>query len=89
MAGAGNDTIFAGAGSSGDPSRAAAENANAGYVYKVRICTQQSQFVVNGEPRPIQAGMTVQADITTDRRRVIGFFLSPVMKYMDEGLKVR
>jgi hypothetical protein len=32
--------------------------------------------------------MTVQADITTDRRRVIEFFLSPVVKYMDEGLKV-
>lgn len=33
--------------------------------------------------------MTVQADIVTDRRRVIDFFLSPVMKYLDEGLKVR
>lgn len=78
-----------GAGSSGDPSRAAVDNANAGYVYKVRIRTEQSQFTVNGESRPIQAGMTVQADITTDRRRVIEFFLSPVIKYMDEGLKVR
>jgi hemolysin D len=78
-----------GAGSSGDPSRATAENANAGYVYKVRIRTDRSQFAVNGASRPIQAGMTVQADITTDRRRVIEFFLSPVIKYMDEGMKVR
>jgi hemolysin D len=78
-----------GVGSSGDSSRPAVENANAGYVYKVRIRTQQTQFTVNGESRPIQAGMTVQADITTDRRRVIDFFLSPVIKYLDEGLKVR
>jgi hemolysin D len=33
--------------------------------------------------------MTVHADITTDKRRVIEFFLSPVVKYLDEGMKVR
>jgi len=33
--------------------------------------------------------MTVQADIITDRRRVIDFFLSPVTKYLDEALEVR
>jgi len=64
-------------------------NANAGYVYKVRIRTDQMRFIVDGDARPVQAGMTVQADITTDRRRVIEFFLSPVIKYLDEGLKVR
>jgi membrane fusion protein, hemolysin D len=37
----------------------------------------------------VGSGMTVQADITTDRRRVIDFFLSPVVKYLDEGMKVR
>src|SRR5579859_4906634 len=62
---------------------------NAGYVYKIRVRTEQSQFRVNGETRPLQAGMTVQADITTDKRRVIDFFLSPIVKYLDEGLKVR
>ena len=62
---------------------------NAGYVYKVYIHTEDSHFVVDGEPRPVLSGMTVQADITTDRRRVIDFFLSPVVKYLDEGMKVR
>jgi hemolysin D len=33
--------------------------------------------------------MTMQADITTDCRRVIDFFLSPVVKYLDEEMKVR
>ena len=33
--------------------------------------------------------MTVQADTTTDRRRVFDFFLSPVVRYLDEGMKVR
>ncbi len=80
-----------GAGSqSADPSRDPANSSpNAGYVYKVHIRTHDSHFVVDGESRPVVSGMTVQADITTDRRRVIDFFLSPVVKYLDEGMKVR
>lgn len=62
---------------------------NAGYVYKVHIKPEQTTFIVDGKDTPIQAGMTVQADIITDHRRVIEFFLSPVTKYLDEGLKVR
>jgi hemolysin D len=62
---------------------------NAGYVYKVHVRTEQSHFVVDNEPRPVVSGMTVQADITTDRRRVIDFFLSPVVKCPDKGMKVR
>jgi len=81
----------AGAGSQqSDPSRDPANSSpNAGYVYKVHIRTEAPHFVVDGEARPVVSGMTVQADITTDRRRVIDFFLSPVVKYLDEGMKVR
>lgn len=60
-----------------------------GYVYKINIRTKQSQFMVGGIARPIQSGMTVQADIVTDRRRVIDFFLSSATKCLDEGLRVR
>ena len=77
-----------GAGSTHEPMQTA-DNPNAGYVYKVHVRTDQSEFLVSGHPRSVQSGMTVQADITTDQRRVIEFFLSPVIKYMDEGLKVR
>jgi hemolysin D len=65
------------------------ERPNAGYVYKVHVRTQDSPFVVDGVKRPLQAGMTVQADIITDRQRVIEFFLSPILKYAEEGLRVR
>ena len=74
---------------SSNTSSAGAQIPNAGYVYKLHIRTSGAGFVVDGEERPLQSGMTVQADITTDRRRVIDFFLSPVTKYLDEGLKVR
>lgn len=62
---------------------------NSGYVYKVHVRTEAPHFLVDGESRPVVSGMTVQVDITTDRRRVIDFFLSPVAKYLDEGMKVR
>ena len=61
----------AGAGSqSPDPKRDGADSSpNTGYVYKVHVRIEASHFVVDGEPRPVLSGMTVQADITTDRRR--------------------
>lgn len=74
---------------SNDSSRDPNTSPNSGYVYKVHIRTADAHFVVDGESRPVLSGMTVQADITTDRRRVIDFFLSPVVKYLDEGMKVR
>lgn len=67
----------------------AASNPNAGYVYKVRVRTEVPRFLVDGQPRSIQSGMTVQADIVTDQRRIIDFFLSPVEKYLNEGLTLR
>jgi hemolysin D len=81
----------AGAGSQpSDPSRDSPNTSpNTEYVYKEHVRTVDSRFVVDGEPRAVVSGMTVQADITTDRRRVIDFFLSPVVKYLDEGMKVR
>ena len=79
----------AGTAQNGDPTHDPAATPNTGYVYKVRIHTEDAHFVVDEEARPVLSGMTVQADITTDRRRVIDFFLSPVLKYLDEGMKVR
>lgn len=62
---------------------------NAGFVYRVHIRIARAQFLVNGQYRSVEPGMTVQADIQTGRRRVIEFFLSPVVKYLNEGLRVR
>ncbi len=60
-----------------------------GYVYKVRIRAERGAFMVDGSPAPLQAGMTVQADVETDRRRVIEFLLSPVIKYLQESASVQ
>ena len=65
------------------------QSAHSGYVYKVLVRTDRSRLRINGESRAVQSDMTVQADIVTDRRRVIEFFLSPVVRYLREGLQVR
>lgn len=76
-------------GQSLDQSReSASATPTAGYVFKAHIRTEDSRFVIDGEPRPVVSGMMAQADITTDRRRVIDFFLSPVLKYLDRGMRV-
>jgi len=62
---------------------------NTGVVYRVHIQVANPRFIVEGQLRPVEPGMTVQADILTGQRRVIEFFLSPVIKYLNEGLRVR
>jgi hemolysin D len=69
--------------------RANEHDTNAGFVYRVHIRTANGRFTVDGQVRTVEPGMTVQADILTGQRRVIEFFLSPVIKYLNEGLRVR
>jgi len=37
----------------------------------------------------VRPGMSVTAEVRVGERRVIEFFFFPVIKYLDEGLKVR
>jgi hemolysin D len=43
----------------------------------------------DGTVYPVKPGMSVTAEINVGKRRLIEFFLFPVIKYLDEGLKVR
>lgn len=69
--------------------RATDRDPSAGFVYRVQIRVAHARFIVEGQPTSVEPGMTVQADILTGQRRVIEFFLSPVIKYLNEGLRVR
>ncbi len=64
-------------------------NKVSGLVYRVHIQPEQLFMMVDGRQVPLTPGMTVKADITTDHRTVLQFFLSPAIRYLDEGLKVR
>ncbi len=58
-------------------------------VYRLHIKPHSTALMRNGLSHPVIAGMSVQADIVTDRRRVIDFLLGPIIKNLDEGLKTR
>lgn len=66
-----------------------ANGKNQRLTYKVHIRPDRLTINVDGKAVPLNPGMTLQADVITDRRRVIEFFLSPVIKYWDQGMKVR
>ncbi len=65
-----------------------AENESGGYPVKVKILTETLK-TKNGDVHKIKPGMSVTAEVNVGKRRVIEFFLFPVIRYLDEGLKVR
>lgn len=67
----------------------AVQDEKIGYVYKALVSMDKNYFNLNGQDKIISPGMTLTAEIKTGKRRIIEFFLSPVIKNSDEGLKVR
>jgi hemolysin D len=60
-----------------------------GLLYSVTIELDKSSIVVNGQNTPLNPGMTVRADIKTGSRRVIEYFLSPLLQHKRESLHER
>lgn len=62
-----------------------------GPIYPVRIQLEQLQTpnAVHGAQGRIMAGMNVTADIKTGERRVIDYFLAPMLRYKEEALRER
>jgi len=75
------------------PARAAstAQENNTGtgsYPVYVKMVSETLQTRDGAEYR-VKPGMSVTAEINVGKRRVIEFFLFPLIRYLDEGLKVR
>jgi len=62
-----------------------------GPVYPVRVSLQQYEVPkeVNGRQGEVSPGMTVTADIRIGRRRIIEYFLGPILRYKDRSLRER
>lgn len=60
-----------------------------GPYYPARISIDEYELpnIVNGKKGVITPGMTVSTDIKVGKRRVIEYFLGPIMRYRDESLK--
>lgn len=67
----------------------AIEDQKMGMVYKVRVKPAWTDLLVEGRRVSIAPGMTASVEIKTGSRRIIEFFLSPIIKYARESISVR
>lgn len=67
----------------------AIEDDKRGLVYSCRIRLKTRHLLINGERIALSPGMAVTAEIKTDRRRVIDYFLSPLREVVNESLRER
>ncbi|CAG8864074.1 Hemolysin secretion protein D, chromosomal [Pseudomonas fluorescens] len=67
----------------------AIEDERRGLMYHARVRLEQSHIRVGDRDVPLSAGMAVRAEVITDRRKVISYFLSPLKRYVNESLGER
>jgi hemolysin D len=62
-----------------------------GPVYPVRIVLQSARtpYPVNGQVGVVAPGMTVTTDVRVAERRLIEYFLAPLLRYKEESLRER
>lgn len=60
-----------------------------GLVYAARVKLARTSLEVDGKSVNLTPGMAVTVEIKTGKRRVIEYFLSPLMQYGDESLRER
>ncbi len=60
-----------------------------GLVYAARVKLDKVTLRVDGKPVNLTPGMAVTVEIKTGKRRVVEYFLSPLMQYGDESLRER
>jgi hemolysin D len=58
-------------------------------TFAARISLDKTEMVVDDGVVQLTPGMAVTVEIKTGTRRVIGYLLSPVMKYRHESLQER
>ncbi|RLA17719.1 MAG: HlyD family type I secretion periplasmic adaptor subunit [Gammaproteobacteria bacterium] len=60
-----------------------------GMVYKAQVKLKKSHIQVEGRQVNLSPGMTVVVEIKTGKRRVIEYFLSPLLRYKQESIRER
>jgi hemolysin D len=65
------------------------EDEKLGPVYTAYIEPIDRQVKVDGHWQKLSSGMSVSAEIKTGKRRIITFFIYPLIKHLDEGFSVR
>jgi hemolysin D len=67
----------------------AIEDEKLGLVYSTRIQLKENSIQVGENSIELSPGMAVRAEVKTDKRKVIDYFLSPLREYQNESLNER
>ena len=67
----------------------AIEDEKQGLVYKGRVKLFKNTIRVGNKDVPLQPGMRLTAEVKTDERRLIEYFLSPIMVHTDQAFRER
>jgi len=67
----------------------AIEDKKLGLVYEVYIKPKTKYLTVEGQKRYLIPGMSATAELKVAKRRIIEFFVYPLIKYYKEGISVR
>lgn len=59
------------------------------YPVRIKLNTVETPNVVNGLHGAVTAGMSVTSDIRTGERRMIEYFIAPMLRYKQEALRER
>jgi len=59
------------------------------YVYAARLSLERTQMQIDGKMVDLAPGMAVTVEITTGRRRILEYLLSPIMRYQHDSLRER
>jgi len=65
------------------------EDEKMGPIYEVLIQPQGYFLEYGREKFAINSGMSITAEVKVGKRRVINFFIYPLIRYLDEGMSVR
>jgi len=69
--------------------RDAVNDEKLGLVYPTRVLMKENTIRVSGRDVLLGPGMAATAEIRTGKRRLIEFFLAPLLRYKDEALRER
>ena len=67
----------------------AVEDEKLGLVYAARVSLNKSVIQVKDRLANLTPGMAVTVEIKTGKRRLIDYFLSPIMQYQSESIRER
>lgn len=70
-------------------SKDSVEDQRLGPIYDVYITPLNKTLMVEGRETPISTGMSLTAEIKVNKRRIIEFFIYPMIKYWNQAIQVR